>query len=96
MVLEVARVKPGKRRRWGFLAQSNPALMKRLMEEGLLPEYAFPAWQAATGQADASAEDDEDAEGGARTEERSRHAPGHLANRRSDRPGLEDRDGLLS
>ena len=43
LVLEVARAKPGRRRRWGALARSNPALVGRLMEEGLLPEHAFPA-----------------------------------------------------
>ncbi len=70
LVLEVARAKPGKRQRWGFLSQSNPALVERLMEEGLLPEYAFLAWEAALEHAEALAEEGEGTEGVEGTEER--------------------------
>lgn len=70
LVLEVAQVKPGKRRRWGLLARSNPALLEQLMEEGLRPEYAFSAGEATMGRAEAFAEDGEGTEGAAGAEER--------------------------
>ena len=59
LVLEVAEAKPGKRRRWGFLARSNPALLDRLMEEELLPGYAFSGSAAAVDHAEAFAEEGE-------------------------------------
>jgi hypothetical protein len=62
LVLEVAKARPGKRRRWGFLARSNPALLDRLTEEGLLPEYAFPAWGPAMDHAEAFVEEGEGTE----------------------------------
>ena len=68
--LEVARAKPAKRRRWGFLAWNNPALLDRLMEEGLLPEYAFGAWEAEMAQAEAFAEEGEGTETAGEIKER--------------------------
>ena len=70
LVLEVAQVKPGKRQRWGLLARGNPALLERLMEEGLLLEYAFSAWEAEVDHAEAFAEDGEVSQGAAGAEER--------------------------
>jgi hypothetical protein len=63
LVLEVARARPSKRRRWGFLARTNPALLDHLMEDGLLPEYAIPAWQTAVGHGDSPPEPGEDVDG---------------------------------
>ena len=63
LVLEVARARPGKHRRWKFLARSNPALLDRLMEVGLLPEYALPDWEAAMEHAEAFAEEDQGPQG---------------------------------
>ncbi|HAU37497.1 MAG TPA: hypothetical protein DCX07_07230 [Phycisphaerales bacterium] len=54
LVLEVALAKPGKRRRWGFLARTHPSLLDRLREEGLLPDYALSPWQAGPKHADGS------------------------------------------
>lgn len=56
LVLEVALARPGKRRRWGILARANPRLLDRLMEEGLLPEYAITAYLAAPNHDDDPAE----------------------------------------
>lgn len=70
LILDVAQTKPAKRGRWGSLARSNPALMRRLAEEGLLPESAFPAWMAAMEHAEIPADRTEYAEGAELTEER--------------------------
>ena len=70
LVLEVALVRPGKRRRWAILARTNPGLVDRLTEEGLLPEYAVHASRAAMEHAEAFSEDGEDTDSADGTKER--------------------------
>lgn len=41
-VMEVARIKPGKRKRMGLLARKHPTLLRRLVEIGLAEECDIP------------------------------------------------------
>ena len=41
LVLEVARIAPRKRKRWGLLARKEPELLNRLIEAGLLLGVPF-------------------------------------------------------
>lgn len=40
LVLEVARVKPGRRKRWAYLAKHRPDLLAQLAQSGLLDDFA--------------------------------------------------------
>lgn len=41
-VLEVARIKPGKRKRIGVLGREHPTVLRRLVDLGLIEEYGIP------------------------------------------------------